>query len=71
MSPGAPPFAIFTGIFNMTGQPALSIPCGFDSNGVPVGISLIGKRWDEQTVLNAGAAYQSATDWHTRRPPLG
>jgi aspartyl-tRNA(Asn)/glutamyl-tRNA(Gln) amidotransferase subunit A len=71
MSPGAPPFAIFAGIFNLTGQPALSIPCGFDSNGVPVGFSLIGKRWDEQTVLNAGAAYQAATDWHTRRPPLG
>ena len=36
-----------------------------------VAFSLVGKRWDEQSVLNAGAAYQSATDWHTRRPPLG
>lgn len=52
---------------NMAGLPAMSIPCGF-SKGLPVGVQLIGQAFDEQMILNVGHAYQSITDWHTKRP---
>ena len=55
--------------FNLTGYPALTVPCGF-SGGLPIGLQLAGRPFDEATVLNAGYSYQQATDWHTRRPPL-
>ena len=55
--------------FNATGHPALSICCGFDSEGLPVGIQIVGGLWDEATVLHVGYGYEQATDWHTRRPP--
>jgi aspartyl-tRNA(Asn)/glutamyl-tRNA(Gln) amidotransferase subunit A len=54
---------------NPAGVPALSIPCGF-SNGMPVGMQLIGKQLSEDLLLQIGHAYQSATDWHLRQPPL-
>ncbi|TCK26504.1 amidase [Pseudonocardia endophytica] len=60
----------FTYPFNMTQQPAASIPCGFTSEGLPVGLQIVGPRWSDATVLAAGHAYQQATDHHTRRPPL-
>ena len=56
--------------FNMTGQPALSLPCGFTGNGLPIGLQIAGARFNEATVLRLGHAYQRITDWHTRRPPL-
>ncbi|MBI4464714.1 MAG: amidase [Acidobacteria bacterium] len=56
--------------FNATGHPALSIPCGFDSNGLPIGLQIIGRLWDEATVLQVGYAYEQATEWHKRRPPV-
>jgi len=56
--------------FNATGHPALAICCGFDSEGLPVGIQIVGGLWDEATVLHIGYAYEQATDWHTRRPPV-
>jgi aspartyl-tRNA(Asn)/glutamyl-tRNA(Gln) amidotransferase subunit A len=56
--------------FNMTGQPALSLPCGFTSDGLPIGLQIVGARFGETTVLRLGHAYQRATDWHTRRPAL-
>lgn len=65
-----PSVGIFTQIFNFTGLPALSVPCGFDNQGLPVGMMIVGGRWDERTVLRLGHAYQQATDWHHRRPPL-
>ena len=52
---------------NLAGLPGISIPCGF-SNGLPVGLQLIGNHLDECRLLNAAHAYQQATDWHTRRP---
>ncbi|HZS33705.1 MAG TPA: amidase [Methylomirabilota bacterium] len=58
----------FTYPWNLTGLPALSVPCGF-ADGLPVGLQLIGKPFDEATVLRAGHAYQVATAWHERRPP--
>lgn len=54
---------------NMTGAPALVLPVGF-SNGLPIGMQLIGRPFGDATVLCAGHAYQRATDWHTRRPQL-
>jgi Asp-tRNA(Asn)/Glu-tRNA(Gln) amidotransferase A subunit family amidase len=57
--------------FNLTGQPAISLPCGFDSQGLPVGLQIVGRRFDEETVLRVAHAYEQATDWHLRRPPLG
>jgi aspartyl-tRNA(Asn)/glutamyl-tRNA(Gln) amidotransferase subunit A len=53
---------------NLAGLPALSLPCGF-ANGLPVGISLVGRPYYENTLLAMGVAYQKQTDWHRRRPP--
>ncbi len=55
--------------FNLTGLPAISVPCGFTSEGLPIGLQLAGRPWDEATVLRAARAFEQATDWHTRRPP--
>jgi Asp-tRNA(Asn)/Glu-tRNA(Gln) amidotransferase A subunit family amidase len=56
--------------FNLTGLPALSIPCGFSSNGLPIGMQIIGKAYDEATVLAVGQAIEQATDWHLRSPEI-
>lgn len=56
--------------FNSAGVPALTIPCGVDGHGLPIGIQLAGRHWDEGTVLAVAHAYQQATDWHARRPRL-
>ncbi|MPZ22117.1 MAG: hypothetical protein GEU28_00905 [Dehalococcoidia bacterium] len=58
-----------TAVFNLTGQPSISIPCGFDGDGLPIGLMLSGPRWSEETVLRAAHAYEQATEWHRRRPP--
>jgi len=56
--------------FNLTGMPALSLPCGFTQAGLPIGLQIAGRRWDEATVLRVAHAYEQATDWHTRRPEV-
>jgi Asp-tRNA(Asn)/Glu-tRNA(Gln) amidotransferase A subunit family amidase len=56
--------------FNMTGQPTLALPCGFSSSGLPLSLQLAGRAFEEATVLRVGAAYERATEWHTRRPPV-
>jgi aspartyl-tRNA(Asn)/glutamyl-tRNA(Gln) amidotransferase subunit A len=56
--------------FNLTGQPTLALPCGFATSGLPVSMQLSGRAFEETTVLRLGHAYQKATDWHTRRPPV-
>ena len=58
-----------TGPFNLTGLPALALPCGFTPDGLPVGLQLVGRPFAEGDVLAAGHAYQRATDWHRREPP--
>ncbi|HLF71167.1 MAG TPA: amidase [Dehalococcoidia bacterium] len=60
-----------TSPFNVAGLPTISLPCGFDSQGLPIGMQLTGRWWDEATVLRAADAYQRVTDWHTREPSLG
>jgi aspartyl-tRNA(Asn)/glutamyl-tRNA(Gln) amidotransferase subunit A len=59
----------FTQPFNLTGHPAASVPCGLDPDGLPIGLQIVGRAWDEATVLRVADAYQRATDWHQRRPP--
>jgi aspartyl-tRNA(Asn)/glutamyl-tRNA(Gln) amidotransferase subunit A len=59
-----------TRMFNLTGLPAISVPCGFSAAGLPIGLQLAGRPFDDAGVLRAAYAYEQATDWHTRRPPL-
>lgn len=54
---------------SLAGLPGLSVPCGF-SNNLPVGLQLIGRYMDEETILNVGEAYEQATDWHREKPKL-
>ena len=60
----------FTGVPSLAGLPALSLPVGFDADGLPVGMQVIGRPFDEATLFRLGHAYQQATDWHTRAPGL-
>jgi aspartyl-tRNA(Asn)/glutamyl-tRNA(Gln) amidotransferase subunit A len=61
---------IFTISVNLAGVPGISIPCGFASGNLPVGLQIIGRHFDEATVLKAAYAYEQATGWNTRRPAL-
>jgi aspartyl-tRNA(Asn)/glutamyl-tRNA(Gln) amidotransferase subunit A len=56
--------------FNLTGLPTLALPCGFTSLGLPLSLQLAGRPFDEGMVLRVGHAYEQATPWHTRRPPV-
>jgi aspartyl-tRNA(Asn)/glutamyl-tRNA(Gln) amidotransferase subunit A len=59
-----------TGQFNIYGIPAISVPCGFTTGGLPVGLMIAGPRFSEGRVLALAQAYERATSWHTRKPPL-
>ena len=59
---------IFTLSCNLAGLPGMSVPCGFTSAGLPIGLQILGKPLDEASIFRVGAAYQHATDWHTRAP---
>jgi aspartyl-tRNA(Asn)/glutamyl-tRNA(Gln) amidotransferase subunit A len=61
----------YTRPFNASGHPAASVPCGFTADGLPIGMQVIGRSFDEATVLRVADAYQRVTDWHTCRPRLG
>jgi aspartyl-tRNA(Asn)/glutamyl-tRNA(Gln) amidotransferase subunit A len=54
--------------FNVWGLPAISVPCGFTTKGVPMGLQIAGERWREDLVLTLAHAYEQATEWHRRRP---
>ena len=62
---------IFTISCNLASLPGLVVPCGFTRTGLPMGLQVLGRPFDEGTLFRVGHAYQQATDWHTRRPPLG
>lgn len=59
---------IYTIAVNLAGLPGMSIPCGFDGGGLPVGLQIIGNYFDEARMLNVAHQYQLATDWHQRMP---
>ncbi len=61
---------IFTISVNLAGVPGISIPCGFTKESLPVGLQIIGRHFDEETILKVAFAYEQSTDWHKRRPNL-
>jgi len=60
----------YTRPFNLNGFPAITVPCGFSNDGLPIGFQLAGRPFDEETVLRVAHAYEQATEWHLRRPPI-
>ncbi len=60
----------YTAPWNVTGQPALSVPCGFDDDGLPIGLQIVGRPLDEATVLRVAHAFEEATGWCRQLPPL-
>jgi aspartyl-tRNA(Asn)/glutamyl-tRNA(Gln) amidotransferase subunit A len=60
----------YTRPFNYLGLPAVQLPCGFDGEGMPLGIQWLGRPYDDERLLALGIAWQSLTDWHRRRPAL-
>jgi aspartyl-tRNA(Asn)/glutamyl-tRNA(Gln) amidotransferase subunit A len=61
---------IFTIAVNLAGICGVSIPCGFTSNKLPIGLQIIGKKWGEETMLRVAHAYEQATPWHKEKPPI-
>ena len=61
---------IFTVPANLSGNPGISVPCGFSTTGLPIGLHLVGRAFDEATILRVAHAYEQATTWRTRRPEL-
>jgi len=59
-----------TAPFNLSGLPAISVPCGFTAGGLPIGLQIVGGPWREATVLRVARAYERATDWRARTAPL-
>jgi aspartyl-tRNA(Asn)/glutamyl-tRNA(Gln) amidotransferase subunit A len=60
----------FTAPFNLSGLPALSVPCGFSSENLPIGLQIVSRAWNEAGVLRAGYAFQEATEWHKQKPAI-
>jgi aspartyl-tRNA(Asn)/glutamyl-tRNA(Gln) amidotransferase subunit A len=60
---------IFTISVNLAGLPAISLPCGFDREGMPVGLQIIGRPFDEASILSVAHAYEQSTEWHRKTPP--
>ena len=60
----------FTAPYDVTGIPALSIPCGFDRNGLPIGLMLGGRHFDESTICRVAHTYEQSTDWCRMRPEV-
>ena len=68
--PDVPTATVAVRAFNTTGWPAITVPCGFSSSGMPIGLHIGGRAFDDAGVLRVANAYQQATTWHTRRPPV-
>jgi aspartyl-tRNA(Asn)/glutamyl-tRNA(Gln) amidotransferase subunit A len=62
---------VYTLALSLAGLPGLSLPCGFDAEGLPIGLQIMGAAFDEETVLRVAHAYEQATDWHAQKPSLG
>lgn len=65
-----PPLLRVTAPFNLSGAPTVNLPCGFLPDGAPMAVQFAGRHGEEAAILRAARAYELATDWHTRRPPL-
>lgn len=61
---------IYTISVNLAGIPAISLPCGFSRAGLPIGLQIIGRAFDEETILRAAHAYEQATGWRAKRPAI-
>jgi aspartyl-tRNA(Asn)/glutamyl-tRNA(Gln) amidotransferase subunit A len=61
---------IFTISANLAGVPAISIPCGFSRDGLPIGLQLIGRPFEEETILRAAYAFEQSTQWRTKKPNI-
>src|SRR5437773_2294930 len=61
---------IYTISINLAGLPAISLPCGFDGEGMPIGLQIIGKHFDEATILRVADTYERATEWHKTKPRI-
>lgn len=60
----------FTRMFNLSGHPAIVLTCGFTTDGLPIGLQIVGAHWQEEKILQLAHIYEQATDWHTRTPTL-
>jgi len=60
----------FTAPFDMSGHPTLTLPGGKTADGLPVGFQIVARHMEEALILRASYAFQQATDWHRRRPPI-
>ncbi len=60
----------FTAPFNLAGLPALSVPCGFTKEGLPIGLEIVSRAWADAKVLNVGYVFEQATEWHKRMPAV-
>jgi aspartyl-tRNA(Asn)/glutamyl-tRNA(Gln) amidotransferase subunit A len=58
----------YTAPFNLTGLPAISLPCGFSSDGLPIGLQIVSRPWAEAPLLRAAFAFEQATEWHRKLP---
>lgn len=61
---------VFTTPANLAGLPGISVPCGFTKENLPIGLHLVGKAFDEETLLQAAHRYEQATEWSAKRPAL-
>ncbi|OGW34044.1 MAG: aspartyl/glutamyl-tRNA amidotransferase subunit A [Nitrospirae bacterium GWD2_57_9] len=61
---------IFTISVNLAGIPGISLPCGFTAENLPIGLQVLGRNFDEESIIHAAYAYEQATEWHTRKPTL-
>jgi aspartyl-tRNA(Asn)/glutamyl-tRNA(Gln) amidotransferase subunit A len=62
---------VFTVGANLAGVPSISVPCGFTSTNLPVGLQLTSRKMDDNTAIRIAAAYERMTEWHEKRPPAG
>jgi len=69
-NPAIAPFMRFVAPFNFSGSPTLSLPCGFDGEGLPYSLQLVGRHAEEALLCRVGHVYEQATEWHRRRPPV-
>jgi aspartyl-tRNA(Asn)/glutamyl-tRNA(Gln) amidotransferase subunit A len=60
----------FTSPFNLTGLPALTVPCGFTKDNLPIGLQIVSRAWNESGILRAGYSHQQATEWHKQKPAM-